>query len=274
MQDKKGIGNSVPSEKTPRVVEFDDFVGISKKVYLTIGMIPYDENPGIKIKLHYKIFLGVSMIVIVNAIIGEIIYFTLSLDNVGSNFLQMTALFPCICFCLNGFSKIITILVYRKEVTNLVNELKGMFPTTPVNQSTYKVEEHNDVARYIFRSFCTFMIIWIWTFNLFALFMSIYQYIVSGKFVRNLPYFIWHPYNWNTYGLFELTYIYHVSAGHCCTIPVIASDLLVGGLVTQICMHFDVLKRRLADLEPGVKDAKKDLKELVACIKMQSLLIK
>lgn len=256
-----------------RLITFDDFVGLGNAVFKSIGMITYDEHPGATIELKFYAALCLSISILSYCVIAEVAFFV---DTLGSDgyFLKITGLFPCIWFCLHGYAKLITMIVYRKQVTNLVYEMKRIFPKTPQEQAVFKVKEHYNNAQYFFRIFCTFMFIWIWTFNLFPLVISVFQYLASGVFIKRLPYMILAPYDQYAPGWYEFSYLCHIGAGHTAVTPVIAADIFVGGLLTQMCMHFDALKRRLASHQPREENAKEDLKELIECIKMQNILYK
>lgn len=258
----------------PGLISFEQCTWTARTVYKAVGMIPYINYPGEKIPFKWEVFLFFGFVTIILAVLTETIYFINILGNFDK-FLELTAVLPCIGFTSNSIMKFITNILNRKKISPMIWKLRDLFPLTKEEQEFYKVSEYYKKSNTLFVAFAVFMMVWILTFDFFAVAKSIFEYYFLNAddegFTRRVPYYMWFPYDWNQYGYYELTLVFSVAAGHCATIPITASDLLLCTLLVQLCMQFDGLKRKLTEYIPADKEHdKEDLQFIMECVKKQN----
>lgn len=67
----------------------------------------------------------------------------------------------------------------------------------------------------------------------------------------DFPYIIWYPFNPYASGFFELNYLSQMWAAYVSAAGMLATDLLLCGVVEQICMHFEHLNKQLLRMKPN-----------------------
>lgn len=255
------------------VINFDSCTKTARTVCGWIGMVPYMMDP-LKSKIYYfwrNLFFWSSYFLLALLVVGEFIYLFKGIGNF-TNFLEMTALAPCIGICVLGLAKSTTILSNRSKITNIVRNLKEIFPKTMEEQIKWNVKKYLSETKKLVFVFVTAYVAAVTAFNFVPFIKSFNVYIREGFYPKEFPYFIWYPFDPFKDGWFQLNYVIQMWAGCTATFSSIGPDVLFCSIVTQICLQFDILSQKLINYVP--QNSVKDYQFLKDCVKQHDLLIK
>ncbi|XP_073845431.1 odorant receptor 85c-like [Musca autumnalis] len=176
-------------------------------------------------------------------------------------------------YIIVGLGKLLT-MYYRRQT--LVQVLKTLEEIYPENHT----EEKYNLKNY-FKYYSRLETV-IWTFyrivgplyTTLPLLLSLMNILSIGKFTLLLPLSLWKMGN-PMDNQWWLKYIFYYVIGACSCIlsglTITGCDLCLYNLITQLCMHYDLLSQRILELDPA-KDEQKASKELNVLIR-QHLMI-
>lgn len=247
------------------VVSSKNFTAIPLIFFNTLGVQPFqvlDANNRPLTGRSFTTFLAwilffVGYTNMVLLVLGEIVYFLLTFGQFN-NFVELTEVMLCIGFILLSIVKVATVIGQRQKTNLLISELSRIFPITLSDQSAYNTEDYTKRTVRMMTVYTWLQMMMIWLFNLTPLVDTIIGYISAGTWEMNLPYIIWYPFDPYPRGWFEVNFVSQIWAGYGSSAGMLATDLLLCGMVMEICMHFDHLSRTLNGLRPGVAQTDSD----------------
>lgn len=250
---------------TKTISSVNDFTAIALNFSRVNGWMPYklaSENLGI-CKLA---FFWVSQINMGISLIQGMSYFLMNLSD-PAKIMEITNLGPCMGMVMLAMMKMYMVIYRNKDdITALMGTLDTLYPKTLEDQEKYGVKKVLHQLKFIMFGFSIMYMSLVWIFNLTPIFISIYYYSVHGVvYHKVLPYIMWYPFDPLQPIVFELCYFSSVWAGFTTALAVISTDVLYCGILTLLCMEFDILKRNFEEMQ--VKDSKKsfdEMKKLVA----------
>lgn len=208
------------------------------KVYRLLAWNPLNESTT-KAQICYfviAVFYGFLCFV------KEMIYFIQHLGEENS-FLVLTNNLPCAGFVVLTMAKLYPVYTHRKILIQMFKDLKNM------NELFHgpKISEHNfvKISKVMMTIFTILFMILIWIFNLMPVVKMIYEVSIGEKFVRQLPYYMWYPFDVYQPYVFEVCYIIVNWGAFTCALGILTSDLLLCSFLTLICMQFQNLKNRI-----------------------------
>lgn len=239
-------------ENVNSIVPFNAFTSIPRTFLKTIGMPSVLVNNVLHI--HMNRWFVASFGNLGYCVLGEMFYFALAvLGSTNLTFLDQTNLILCIGFIMLCYAKVLAILLQSARMNNLLTELQTHYPITEMEQRVYRVEKHYAQSRLVMRSYAFVQMFMIWCFNLFPFAETLMVYAADGTWNVVLPYLVWYPFNPYRPGLFETLCLSQFWAAYVSAAGILAADMLLCGIVVQICMQFDDLKRRFMELSPKGK---------------------
>ncbi|XP_055913169.1 odorant receptor 85c-like [Eupeodes corollae] len=142
-----------------------------------------------------------------------------------------------------------------KTLTNLIEALKEIYPTTKEHQRDYQLANYLSKVKFVMHLFVFMYMLLIWSFNLFAVLQYAIAMAVGRPIEQFLPYHVYLPWEWHNTPWYYVLNATEILAGYTAASGFIASDLLLCAIVSQICMHFDYINRKVAEYSPkGGKD--------------------
>lgn len=256
-----------------QLISFDSFLRIPVKVGNLAGIILYYSD-GPKSAYFWKtILFWISFFVLSEVVFFEFMFVFKSFGNYKS-FLEITALAPCMGFCILGLYKMLVIWFNRIKITEIINCLKEIYPKTVEDQEKWNVKMYSNESDTIMLWFNSLFLVVIIVFNFMAFFVSMFDLFKTGLYRKEFPYFLWYPYNAYTddYMIFEITYANQAWAGFVAIIGILAADLLFCSFVIQLCMQFDFLSVQLKEYKPDKSE--KDHKFIGECVRRHNLIFK
>lgn len=252
------------TEKPPKT-PFSSFMKFPLFFFDCVGLVPYGRP-----HIGKEIFFWISYGMLAICLVLEFIFFFKAIGNFG-NFLDITALAPCMGFVALALAKMATIRINRSTLNDLMRELQGIYPTTIDEQIKYRIKELMVNTNFWMKCFTILMMILIWIFNLWVVFDSMYIYWDTQIWVKQLPYFMWFPYDVFAPYVYEPHFLFQIWAGFVTISAFISVDLFFCSVVSLLCLHFDILRLKLEDLGVGMK-----LENRILCdyIKRHQLLIR
>lgn len=234
---------------------FDNFFKIPNGFYKTIGFQAYDINQKKKsFLMNFIFYFGIINFNI--CLIGEISYFYYSLTSFSTfpdnSIESLTYLFA-------GFLadfKMISVWWNRKILKNLMNDLIEIFPNTLKLQNEFELNKYRrEITRILIVVAVIFSIL-VWQYNIIPIIQSCIEYFILNKyekFNKRLPYLIKYPFDIYDTKFYIIVYIHLIFAGYVCSTNILAADILLYTIITQICMHFDYLSMKLETLKINEK---------------------
>lgn len=258
------------------IVNFDLFTSIPILFYKTIGVSPYQlSNSDSKTYfgwIPWTIFV-LSFLNLGLCVLGEMVYFVKQFGNFN-NFIEETNLTLCIGFILLSFAKVAAITWKRDQMNRLMTEMELIFPKTRQQQNAYHVDEYAAETLRLMKIYTWIQMVMIWLFNLYPVSDTIIGYITHRTWKVDFPYIIWYPFNPYAPGWFELNYLSQIWAAYVAASAILATDLLLCGIVMQICMHFHHLRATLERLQPTATNANTEWEKLRQCIKTHNRIMR
>ncbi|CAD7077822.1 unnamed protein product [Hermetia illucens] len=248
-----------------KILKFRDFMGIPVIFYKTMGIEAFatQVNYGVfEAIFQFFIFhLGTWNLILI--IIGEIIYLLKSFGSFA-NFLQITALLPCIGVCVGSVGKIMTVWSKKAQLKPILHQLENMFPRNLVEQEEFQIGTYRKhVPRVIIPCTAVSMLA-VWVFNLYEFFESSINYFLKGYFRKLYPYFVWYPFDDQSNIAYPLVYLHQCYAGYVAVGSSLATDLLLCCVINQLRMHFDFISRQFLKMIPkGGRNDVRHMKQLI-----------
>lgn len=251
---------------TDELVRFESFIRVPEIFFAMIGVARYGE-PKRTLRAYLKHLLFWSSCINTGfCLVIEHIYFVKAAGNF-TNFLQLTALAPCMGFTALSFVKIMTIKLNETKLTDMLHRLDALFPSTVALQQRYGVYQYNRESQVVMKSFSILYMILIWMFNLLPLVSMVAGYVSDGTWHKQLPYFMWYWYDWHRPGYFAVTFLHQNWGGFVSAVFYLSTDLMFCAIVLLLCLQFDIVAYRLSHALPD------DHQELVGCVRIHQAVI-
>jgi odorant receptor len=211
------------------------------KIYRLLAWNPLDEN---KTKTQIVYFV-IAVFYGFLCFVKEMIYFVLHLGE-ENNFLVLTNNLPCAGFVVLTMAKISPIYVHRKVLIEMLKDLQEM------NKLFLKINflelRFVKISKKMLTIFTVLFMILIWIFNLMPLIKMGHSAIVGNQVIRQLPYYMWYPFDVHQPIVFEICYVIVNWGAFTCALGILTSDLLLCSFITLICMQFHNLKSRINEI--------------------------
>lgn len=235
-----------------RLTNFDEFTQLPALFFRTIGVPVFQASAPQTTRrqrlLRFFLFF-VSFTNTALCVLGEIIFVCVTFGV--SDFVDITSLVLCIGFILLSFAKVITIMWKQRQLTQLMHDLLRVFPQTHDAQLNYETAEYAAHAKRLMVRYSWVQMVMIWLFNFYPMTNTLMGYVQRGAWEVDFPYIIWYPFDPYGSGWFELNYFSQISAAYFSASAILGTDMLLCGVVLQICMHYDRLRRSLRTYRPN-----------------------
>lgn len=255
-----------------RLTQFDEFTRLPAIFFRTIGVPVFQANSPKLTPLRKCLRLLLFFVSFTNTalcVLGEILFVIFTFGE--SDFVDITSLVMCIGFILLSFAKVITIIWKQRQLTQLMEDLLSVFPQTHDDQMDYQTKKYAGHAKRLMVRYSWVQMVMIWLFNFYPLTNTLSEYWKRGAWEVDFPYIIWYPFDPYGTGWFELNFFSQISAAYFSASAILGTDMLLCGVVLQICMHYDRLQRSLKMYRPnGVVNGTKDYVELRRSVAMHS----
>lgn len=242
------------------LTKFQDFTRVALNIFATVGIDPFEtlQNHGLLYNFFKWFIFHLGRWNIVYSVFGEFVYLVSSFGR-SASFLEITAVAPCIVFCLKVLGKFQTILQNAKPLTHCVRELESIFPQTVEEQNEFCLQKYVKHMRTIIKYYVIFCMSAIWVFNLYEVCFSAFEYyFVSGAFEKDLPFLIWYPFSTENHWVYGAVYFHQSYAGYVAVCVLVGTDYVMCSIIIQIIMHFDYISRQLSNMVP-MGDDKDDI---------------
>lgn len=224
-----------------------ELTSLTFKIYRYLGWNPIDEHP----TFGEKLFFLVAMFYAGVCVVQEVIYFVLHFGGENS-FLSLTNVAPCIGFSTLTLVKVSSIYPNRKKVTRIFKRLENL-----CIQATYgeEIEKTIKTSEAMMKVHTVDYIVLIWMFNLMPIVVIIiYYFFIDGSYHKNMPYFMWYPWDFLQPLVYEICYLVVMWGAFVCAIGILTTDLMFCLIVTLLNMQFSYLgteiKRIVAEKDP------------------------
>lgn len=231
-----------------------ELTSLTFKIYRYLAWNPIDENP----KLREKVFFLVATFYAAVCVVQEVVYFIQHFG--GSNsFLSLTNVAPCIGFSTLTLVKVSAIYLNRKTVRRIFKRLKSL-----CLRSSYGKEIERTIKRSeaMMKVLSVAYIILIWCFNLMPIVVIIIYYYIDGSYHKNMPYFMWYPWDFLQPFVYEICYLVVMWGAFVCAIGILSTDLMFCMIVTFLNMQFSVLGSEIKGIV-AMRDAKGCLRKWI-----------
>ncbi|XP_053690971.1 odorant receptor 85c-like [Sabethes cyaneus] len=259
------IKQALYSRMTNDLVKFESFIRVPEIFYDMIGITRYGEPRHTTRARLKQLFFWSSYANTIFCLIIEHIYFIKAAGNF-TNFLELTALAPCIGFTALSIVKIMTVKLNEAKLNRILDRLNDLFPTSHLDQERYRTFQYNLESQVVMKSFSILYMILIWIFNLLPLVSMLVNYLANAVLEKELPYFMWYWYDWNKEGYYELTFFHQIWGGFDSAVFNLCTDLMFCAIILLLCLQFDIIAYRL-------KNATNDYRELVSCIELHQAVV-
>nr|NP_524279.2 odorant receptor 85b [Drosophila melanogaster]Q9VHQ7.2 RecName: Full=Odorant receptor 85b [Drosophila melanogaster]AAF54244.2 odorant receptor 85b [Drosophila melanogaster] len=242
--------------------------------YTAVGIRPYTNGEESKMnKLIFHIVFWSNVINLSFVGLFESIYvYSAFMDN---KFLEAVTALSYIGFVTVGMSKMFFIRWKKTAITELINELKEIYPNGLIREERYNLPMYLGTCSRISLIYSLLYSVLIWTFNLFC----VMEYWVYDKWLnirvvgKQLPYLMYIPWKWqDNWSYYPLLFSQNF-AGYTSAAGQISTDVLLCAVATQLVMHFDFLSNSMERHELS-GDWKKDSRFLVDIVRYHERILR
>lgn len=230
------------------MVSYRDLFSITHIFYKAIGVSPFYGH--IKQSLRIRIFFWLSFL---NAAVSLALEFIFLCKALGKfeGFLQVTALVPCMCFVVLALNEMMVVSSRRERIIRVLAELEELFPKTVQAQRDQHIQETTKRFNWFLFGFSGSFVALILTFNFIPFTMTLIDYVAHGRWAKELPYFLWYPFDAYDNRWFAFCYFHQTWAGFTTVFGILAQVFLIGSSVLQFCFQFERISNALLKYRPG-----------------------
>nr|CBW30747.1 odorant receptor [Drosophila pseudoobscura pseudoobscura]CBW30753.1 odorant receptor [Drosophila pseudoobscura pseudoobscura] len=235
---------------------FKDMMRVPVQFYRTIGEDIYaHRSTSAWRSLLLKVYLYGGFINFNLLVIGELVFFYKSIQDFETVRLAI-AVAPCIGFSLVSDFKQFAMAYYKGTLVRLLDELEEMHPKTLERQRAYRMPDFERTMKRVISIFTFLCLAYTTTFSFYPALKASVKFNLLGyeTFDRNFGFLIWFPFDATSSNLVYWIVYWDIAHGaYLAGIAFLCADLLLIVVITQICMHFDYVSRRLEEhpCEPG-----------------------
>lgn len=204
-----------------------DLTSSTRKVFRFIGFNPFGSSSVLS-----KIYFFAALFYVCICMLQEIVYFVTHVGGKNS-FLSLTNLAPCLGFSTLSFIKILTCYGNRKMLKEVVVKLER-FPS--------RQGEAQAMSERMTKALIILFMTLIWIFNLMPLFVSIYYFAADGSYHKQMPYFMWYPWDPLQPLVYEVCYALVMWGAFTSCVGILGSDLMLCSVINLICMRLNSLR--------------------------------
>lgn len=235
------------------LLTMENFFSIPIQIYRIVGLTPFPDPASNKYAKYRRYLFWFSLVNLTIDVQAEASYFIHGLTQSG-NFLKMISCVACTVFGAMGWEELLMIRRKHEKIAQLINFLGAEFPKSAEDQKKFKIERLYKETRAFMTSFATLFIVLISAFNFSPVIVNILDVYFGGEWNTDFPFYMWFPFDpTSSVPLYVVMYLLESWGGFTAVMSCLAMNLLLGAIVTQICLQLKMLKRNLheAVLEEG-----------------------
>lgn len=242
------------AEQPSKLVQFDDYFLIPGLSFRAVGLNPYFENKVQRTKtqkLFTRLLFHVCFwILLVCQIMQAVFLFSIAGDM--SRFLEFCRSFSCNLFNLLGLEKMLFIVFDGEKFDTFVNLLEAMFPSDLDTQRKYKIDQHLVAIIAVIRKLTAVFLlcIFVWVVGSPTIEIIICYY-TNTKWVLELPFDMLTPWSPENPLLFVITFGLEFVTMYTTLMIILAVNIFLTAIVTQISLQFDMLAQNIRELPPN-----------------------
>lgn len=224
------------------LVEIEDFLSVPRRLLKYFGIVAVKRENELIFKqglLFYFAFFNMIFI-----IIFEIVYCYFSLtERINFDLQEIMFIGICLCYMIWSLFKSMPLIRKKEKIYNVLKELRSIHPKTDVDQKKYKIFECIKSMKTIMFHYSWVLVSMVSVYSSMPFVDVLKLYFTSGEWNVDFTYYIWYPFNAYRRGIFELCFISLYYDAICASVYIIGGDLFMLGILTQIAMQYDVMKR-------------------------------
>ncbi|XP_055849947.1 putative odorant receptor 85d [Episyrphus balteatus] len=232
------------------VKEFKDFLSLPFFCAKLVGIDPTRGPETFRFKLSC-LALAIGVINHLYLMLGELVYFHRHIGEFTS-LLEATKTGAYIAYGINTNTKVFAVLSDLSLLKNVLRTIEELYPKSlkekrafRVNENFWSISIYLLVATYFLAGWSTYFMPGI---------KSIYQYMrFDEEFSYETPFWVEHPFYYQTKLLYGLVYFSELWGGHLCVSCNIGIDLLLCCLSRQMSMHFKYIGKKIEQYCPTGK---------------------
>lgn len=246
-----------------RQVKIENFLTVPRFLLKLFGIlsVPLDGE----LVFCSGIVFCVAVINMLSIIAFEIVYIYYS--YIGKNLFNFEEIcfnFLCITYMVWSLLKVLPLINEKKRISLLLLELRSIHPKTSSDQIDYEIVGCIESMNRVMLHYTCILVTTASGYSAIPLIDVLITYKREGKWNMDFAYFIWYPFDAYKRGIFEFCYLTHFYDAVCTCFFILGGDLFMFGILSQIFMHYDYLKREFLSLDfERTRICNRRLKELL-----------
>lgn len=249
-----------------------NFIKLPLKILATLGFdMPCDPNDSSGYRFRTMWIFPIIAINLIYETIGQVNEAILSHKNGESLYIVATFVFTLV-YVISTFSKGILLLLERQCFNDLIIKLDKIFPRTEKQQRDYRLNEYLREFNRMAISIAVLQLVlgqyFGWSTMIVDYFSSRAEnrtFEIALPFGENYPFYSYTPIS------FVLMFISQVFVAYTVTATVYSVNILLCGLIWQLCMHYSHLMEKLKSFDETESEYHEN-EHLIWCIKEQNYL--
>lgn len=180
----------------------------------------------------------------------EVVYVRLSIaGTIEFNLQEICFIFLCLSYMLWSLLKISYLIGNKRKICLLLAELRAIHPKSIAAQRKYGIAQHVESMKSVMLRYTCILTTSASGYTATPIIDVVKTYAEEGVWNMDFAYFIWYPFDAYRSGIFELCYLSQFYDGICTCIFILGGDLFMFGILSQIFMHYEYLRREFLSLD-------------------------
>lgn len=244
-KNKKKIRTKI---KMSKLIIIEEFLFVPRLLLKFFGILSIRTNGELVFRGGILFFIAVINMLII--IVCEIVYIYFSCTgNIHFNFQEICFNFLCLSYMLWSLLKVSPLITKKHEICILLTEMRAIHPKSKSNQNDYKIIYCIESMKKVMLHYTCILVTTASGYSAIPLIDVMITYINDGEWKMDFAYFIWYPFNAYKSGIFEICYLTQFYDAVCTCFFILGGDLFMFGILSQIFMHYEYLKREFLSLD-------------------------
>lgn len=225
---------------------FNEFISTPLFYFALIGWDPCDRNPRLHSSLYWRGFFYFGLINLFCFASSQV---SVIFINSSSTLLEKSPAFVCVLYTFICYGKIVTLLLRKNELCELLDKMDQIFPRTLKQRKALKFRRFYDERTIVSRLTIYSSIITIYMYIVTSLLNSIHGFFKSGHFAYLPPIPMWQSFQIDSFLSYAALYFHQSYGIHVCNAAIMATDIFMIHLVILLCMFFTYISNEFSQME-------------------------
>lgn len=224
------------------LVEIEEFLAVPRRLLKYFGIVVMKRGKELIFNQGILFYFAFSNMILIEFF--EIAYCYLSLTRkIEFDLQENMSIGICLCYQTWSLFKSLPLISKKDKIYAVLSELRSIHPKTADDQKKYEIVECIKSMKTIMFHYSWVLVCMVSVYSSMPFLDVLKVYFTYGEWEVDFTYYIWYPFNAYRRGVFELCFMTLCYDAVCASVYIIGGDLFMFGILTQISMQYDFMKR-------------------------------